>query len=142
MIDRRIQYRKMHVLLKELGIAESKPFLLEGYGVEHTNDLSDQDLVHLVDRLMDMWNERMNDFDQNKKKWRSNILSILNKYGVYVTNSDWTAVNRLLLDPRICGKLLYEMSIPEMQEVCVRLHIILKKKMDKMEENDRLAKLN
>lgn len=132
----------MHALLNEVGIMESKSSLLEGYGVEHTTELTDQDLVHLVDRLTNMKHKKESFQDADKKRWRSNLLSLLNKYGLYVTNDDWTQVNAFLLNKKIGGKILYEMNVEELQSTCLRLRIILSKRQQIMQHNDQLAKLN
>lgn len=142
MVDRQFLYRKMHALLRELGIESSKQYILESYGVEHTNELSDADLQALVNRLVSMESEHGGWANRETRHWRSTLLSLLNKYGVYVTNEDWTDVNRVLLNKKIAGKLLYEMSIKEIQATCIRLRTILSKRQEVMEKNDRLAKLN
>ena len=141
-MERNLLYRKMHVLLKEIGIESSKPFLLEGYGVEHTNELSDQDLQHLVGRLIKMKNEKNSFQDAEKKHWRSVLLSLLNKYEIYVTNNDWSMVNQFLLQKKIGGKILYEMSITEIQQACLHIRIILAKRKETNQEYNRLSQLN
>jgi hypothetical protein len=141
-MDRLQYYRKMHALLREIGIENSKPFLLEGYGVEHTKDLPDKDLMHLVDRLVKMKEEKMDHQNADKKHWRSVVLSILNKYGVYVTNNNWDDVNRLLLDPRVGGKIMYEMSKEELQAAAIRLRVILSKREEIQEIEKELSEQN
>lgn len=141
-MDRLQSYRKMHALLKELGIEQAKRPLLEGYGVEHTNDLPDKDLKHLINRLQDMKEEKLKSLNDQKKHWMSNVLAVLNKYGIYVTNNDWTEVNRLLLDKRISGKLLYEMDKEELQKTAIRLHAVLSKRQKIQEEEKELAQQN
>jgi hypothetical protein len=132
----------MHVLLKEVGISDSKQDLLEGYGVEHTTQLTDEDLIHLVNRLGDMKQEKISFQDAETKRWRSNLLTLLNKYGIYADNRDWSAVNKFLLSNKICGKVMYEMDIKDLKETCLKLRIIIAKRQEIMERNDHLAKLN
>lgn len=141
-MDRKFYYRKMHVLLEHLGIEHSKQYLLEGYGVGHANELSDIDLEDIVNRLTSMLDAHAGRSAPELRRWRSILLSLLNKYGVYATNKDWSNVNRFLLNKKISGKLLYEMDIPEIQETCIRLRIIVSKREAIMKKNDRLAKLN
>lgn len=138
-MDRLRLYKKMHVLLNEIGIESSKTALLEGYGVEHTNQLSDEDLQHLVDRLIRMKEEKDNFQESEKKHWRSVVLTLCNKYGVYVTNNDWTEVNNLLLEKRVGGKLLYEMTKEELQMVALKLRMILAKRQQIQEHERELA---
>jgi hypothetical protein len=141
-MDRLLMYRKMHVLLREIGIETSKPYLLESYGALHTTELSDGDLQGLIDRLLAMREDKNSRHDEETKRWRSNLLTILNKYGIYASNNDWTAVNRILLNKRIAGKLLYEMNINELQQACVRLRIILSKRADRQDLEKDLALQN
>jgi hypothetical protein len=138
-MDRIPLYRKMHALLRELGIEKSKQALLEGYDVEHTCDLPDADLRHLVNRLSAM---KENRFDKDLKRWRSNALTLLNKYGVYVTNNDWTQVNNFLLQNKIAGALLYELNEKQLMELCIKLRVILQKRKDRQDYENSIAKRN
>lgn len=141
-MDRNLMYRKMHAILRELGIQSAKPHILAGYGVDHTSELSDQDLQHLVDRLEEMKTNRMNYQDTELKHWRSVLMNLLNRYGVYATADDWNHVNRFLLDKRVSGKLLYEMNLQELKQCCVRVRAILKVKSEQKEKYERLTILN
>jgi len=141
-MDRNFLYRKMHALLKELNLLDSKTDLLFSYGVQHTTELSDPDLQHLIARLENIKKERNTAIEVDIRHWRSIILSILNKYGIYEDASDWTRVNGFLLHKRVCGKLLFELSVVEMQMLAIRLRAILKKKCEKTEKLERLTILN
>lgn len=141
-MDRNLLYRKMHALLRELRIEAAKGHILASYGVDHTNELTDEDLQHLVDRLEVMKVNRMNYEDQETRRWRSNLMNLLNRYGVYATADDWSHVNRFLLDKRVSGKLLYEMSLAELQQTCVRVRAILRVKEHQNNEYERLVKMN
>ncbi|MTK53322.1 hypothetical protein [Paludibacter sp.] len=74
------------------------------------------------------------------KKLRSGILKRLQKYGVDTT--DWNKVNAFMKQPKIAGKLLYEMTIPEMETLTKKLESILKKEEAVKEEHNRLAHWN
>jgi hypothetical protein len=74
------------------------------------------------------------------KKFRSAILHRLQKHGIDTT--DLKVVNKFLKQPRIAGKKLYEMSIPEMQELIKKLESILHKDKIIQERTQRLACLN
>jgi len=63
--------------------------------------------------------------DPEKKRLRSSILLRLQKHGVDTTH--WKNVNIFLLQPRIAGKMLFEMSVPEMKALIPKLESILKK---------------
>jgi len=132
----------MHALLRNLRIESAKPHILAGYGVDHTSELTDKDLDHLVKRLEQTRANRMNYEDQDMKHWRSILMNLLNRYGVYATADDWSHVNRFLLDKRVSGKLLFEMSLKELQQTCVRVRAILRVKEQQKAKYERLVKLN
>ena len=56
------------------------------------------------------------------RKLRSGILTRLQKYGLNTT--DWNEVNRFLEQPKIAGKKLYDLTIPEMQTLITKLEAI------------------
>jgi len=78
--------------------------------------------------------------EKQVKKLRSGILTRLQKYGVDTT--DWDKVNAFMKQPKIAGKLLYEMTIPEMEALTRKLQSILKKEEALKEEHNRLAHCN
>jgi len=116
--------------------------LLAGYGEESTRDLSDKDLVHLSNRLANIKKTRNIDRDEGLRKGRSTILTILQEMGIYKGNHDWAKVNLYLKDPRISGKLLYEMNIAELDNLRVKLNSILSKNKKVVKKEQYLAELN
>jgi len=117
----------VHRLLYKLGALDSKADMLASYGVTSLTDLSYEQLSELTSRLLKAVNNRY-DVPDNVRKWRSNVLTQLNRCGVYNTNNDWSDVNRFMLNPRIAGKLLYELDLQELQALCVKLRAIADKK--------------
>ncbi len=71
---------------------------------------------------------------------RSRILKRLQMYGVETW--DMNRVNAFMEQPRIAGKRLYHMSIPEMENLLKGLHSILGKEAKKQAEINRLSKQN
>ena len=74
------------------------------------------------------------------KKLRSSILKKLQKHGVDTT--DWTCVNRFLENPRIAGKLLYNMNHQEMRDLIKKLGSILTKDADKRKKIESITQQN
>lgn len=74
------------------------------------------------------------------KKLRSGILHRLQKHGVDTTS--WDAVNRFLLNPRVAGKLLFEMNVEEMRALTGKLEAILEKDKKRQQDINRLVALN
>jgi len=136
---KRIQ--QFHAIMSHMGIMDSKATMLGAYGVEHTTDLTDEQLDELVSRLVHMMNNRYSN-NEELKKWRSNVLTMLNKYGIYTTNNDWSKVNTFLLDERISGKMLYELSVSELIALHRKLMAIMAKRQAIVDEEKRLAMEN
>jgi len=120
-----------------LGVAENKPDILAQYQAESTLDLSEQELDDVIKRLSVSTHKRRV-ATPDERKWRSNVLVQLNRCGVYATNGDWSQVNKYLLDKRIWGKLLYELSVKELKSLCTKLRVIA----DKKEVSDKKAVTN
>jgi hypothetical protein len=129
-----------HKLLWNMGALESKGVLLAQYNVTSTTELTETQLDEVIRRLQKGAEQRYTSDDV--KQWRSNVLTQLNHCGVYVTNNDWDAVNRFLLNPKISGKLMYEMSIPELKVLHKKLISIAAKVKSKRERELLTMNLN
>lgn len=127
----------VHRLLFKLGALESKTDILAGYGVKSTTELSEQTIDQLIERLTTGVNNR-NETSPEIRRWRSNVMVLINKCGVYATNGDWSAVNKFMLHPRISGKLLYELDIDELKKLCNKLRFIA----DKKQQQDKINMTN
>jgi len=62
-----------------------------------------------------------------ERRLRSVVLKLLDKLGIHVINNDWSAVNTFLLNPRISGRLLYEMNEDELGVLIRKLNSIADK---------------
>jgi hypothetical protein len=78
--------------------------------------------------------------DPEVKMLRSSILHRLQKHGVDTTN--WTCVNTFLQQPRIAGKMLFEMSAAEMKSLIPKLESILAKDTEKRTEEIKMTERN
>lgn len=78
--------------------------------------------------------------DAEIKKLRSSILHRLQKHGVDTTI--WACVNIFLQQPRIAGKRLYEMTVPEMQSLIKKLESILAKDEEVRMKEIKISELN
>lgn len=74
------------------------------------------------------------------KKLRSAILHRLQKHGIDTTS--WERVNNFMKNPRIAGKLLYEMTEEEMRHFIPKMESILAKDKSYKHEIQRLAERN
>jgi hypothetical protein len=134
-------YRKFHAMLDELGLRESKHDLLLGYGVDSTRFLSDSELIELVERVQNMKLQKLS-ADNRLRELRSQVLTILNQMSIYATNNDWSQINTFLLDNRVAGKLLYELTIYELEKLMPKLRSIAAKFKEKQETEKHLMIMN
>jgi hypothetical protein len=130
--------RKFHALLKELNIMDQRDSILEGYGYEHARDLPDDLLDDAVRRLVELRDGKA----ALTRMLRSDILTVLQKLGVYMDNNSWSRVNEYLLQPRIAGKMLYQMSDVELVALRIKLNSILSKQEKMVNQERNLATKN
>lgn len=130
--------RKMHALLRQTGQMAYKSDLLEGYGVEHASDLTLEQLIELVGRL----EQHRDGTNAAIRAIRSQVLAQLQRIGVYADNRDWAQVNHYLMQPRIAGKVLYQMDIAELETLSTKLRSIERKTEIKRVQTEHLKRNN
>lgn len=119
-----------------------KADMLGAYGVESSKDLTDEQADELTQRLNDMQLSRKKDTPRPIRSARSTALTLINSLGIYATNGDWSRVNQFLLQPRIAGKLLYEMDLDELKALNRKLRSMIKKRQEQVQQEDYLASNN
>jgi hypothetical protein len=130
--------RKFHALLRELNIMDQKEAILEGYGYESARDLPDHLLEDAIHRLV----QHRDGANAGIRRLRSDILCILQDMGIYQNNNSWSRVNEYLLNPKIAGKLLYQMDDDELTALRVKLNSILSKQGKKVIQERKAAQNN
>ena len=139
--DKTVLIRLFHALLSEKGLRAQIASILEGLGVESTKDLTINQLVDAIESLARMKSSRENS-TQPLRDARSMVLKSLEAIGVVAINNNWDHVNNYLKQPRIAGKLLYQMNLDELK-ACNRKLKSIKVKRDKLiAEENRLAQNN
>lgn len=73
-----------------------------------------------------------------RKKARSAALKQMQRYGV--DTSDWGAVDRFCLSPRIAGKRFVKLTIPELRTLRVKL-LSMQNKASRKQDRQQLCKL-
>jgi hypothetical protein len=129
--------RRLRAIWIKLGIDQYRDAILESYDVTSTADLSVQQLDELIDRY-----NNQAPASEHVRRQRAVLLTLLNKLGIYTTNGDWKAVNAFLMQPRIAGKLMFNMSSDEMNVLEKKLRSILTKKEVQDAEINRQKLLN
>ncbi len=129
--------------MSERGLMPHKADVLSPYGVERIRDLDAGQLDQLIDGLMKLDRKApTKDVAPEIRKARSIVLSLLDDLGIKAKNGKWNAVNDYLLQPRIAGKVLYEMNKEELKTCAKRLRVVKRWKAVKLEEDERLARDN
>ena len=82
----------------------------------------------LCDLLEKRFPEKRDIYVEKRRKKRSSCLKLLQKIGVDTTN--WTAINNYCKSPKIAGKVFADLDIEELQQLSLKLRMILKKKID------------
>lgn len=135
-------------LLQKIPGAERESIIWQYSGMSTTSlreflEKKPEDYKHMIAELQLKVNKATGNYwlvDPEIKRLRSSILHRLQKHGVDTTS--WTCVNLFLQQPRIAGKRLYEMTVPEMRSLIKKLESILRKDQEKQEEEHRLINNN
>ena len=136
--------RKFHACLANQGILKHKEDILSGLGVVHTTELSTEQLKELV--MQYSTHSLPNDATAPVPKsarirlLRSDLLTLCNKMGLYVTNNDWTAVNQFFM--KHCKKPMYQMGEAELVKARKQFNSILDWMEKKGREVERMKLLN
>lgn len=125
---KKLKIKTFHGLLQRLCLMSYKEDMLSGYGVESTRDLEEFELDELIGRLREQERSRHQEHEAELRGLKSVSLTILQRMGIYQNNRDWNQVNQFLLNPRVAGKLLYELNADELRALNKKLRGIERKK--------------
>ncbi|HOI31196.1 MAG: hypothetical protein PHG67_06015 [Bacteroidales bacterium] len=134
---RKAKVRRLRAIWIKQGIDQYRDSILSQYGVSSTADLS----IESLNELIDQYTNKAPATDHVRRQ-RSIILDLLTKLGIYKNNGDWERVNAYLMQPRIAGKLIYQMNSDELNACAKRLRAILLKKDPVEREIERQSILN
>lgn len=134
--------KRLHAALNAAGLMPNKPEMLASYGVDSSKDLTNEQADELTSRVNDFNSSKKKDTPRPIRRAQSTVLTLLNGLGIYADNGDWGRVNAYLLQPRIAGKLLYEMNLDELKQLANKLRAIQRKQKAEQEELDYLAANN
>jgi hypothetical protein len=129
--------RRLRAMWIKQGVDEYRGAILEPYGVTSTAGLSLEQLDELIDRF-----KTKTEVTARTRALRSDVMVTLDKLGIYAENGDWQRVNAFLMQPRIAGKLLYQMCDDELLALNRKLRAMLAKKAEQDTEINRLKLLN
>lgn len=133
-MDKNQKTAKLRALWMRQGVDDMRDVILEPYGCKSTAELTETQ----IDELLQQFEQKKEVVTAEVRAHRSVILKILTDIGVY-QNANWARVNQYLMDKRIAGKLLYQMSVPEMKELARKLRSIRQKLQKRNQMEGRLA---
>lgn len=125
--------RRFNALLAAGKLMAAKEDILSGYGVSSTMDLTDSQLDEVIKRVEQLIGKQKQDTDLITRQWRHKCLRLINKCGV--DTNDWNAVNAFMMNPRICGKHIYELDVCELQTLHRKLHNVRSNMIQKEQDN-------
>lgn len=96
-------------------------------------EMTQHEYHNMCDELNYMLKKQVQDdkntFDALRRQKRSTCLRLMQKIGVDTT--DWNAVNSYCRSPKIAGTLFKNLSLDDLDDLSMKLRMILKKKSDK-----------
>ena len=95
---------------------------------ESLREMTRKEYDDLCNLLEKRFPEKRDIYVEKRRKKRSSCLKLLQKIGVDTTN--WTAINNYCKSPKIAGKVFADLDIEELQQLSLKLRMILKKKID------------
>ena len=99
-----------------------------GGRTESLKEITRKEYDDLCSRGEKRFPEKRDIYVEQRRKKRSSCLKLLQKIGVDTTN--WTAINNYCKSPKIAGKVFADLDIEELQQLSLKLRMILKKKID------------
>lgn len=126
-------------MLTERGLMQHKEDVLSRYGVTRIRDLDGRQLDEMIDGLKLV---QKADVPPDMRRARSIVLSLLDDMGIKAKNGNWQPVNDYLMQPRIAGKVLPQMTLEELKTCAKRLRAVKKWRAEKAEDMERLAREN
>lgn len=135
-MNKSLKIRQLRALWIRQGCDQYRDAILEPYGVTSTKDLTEAQLDKLIASFT---HTNKSDAPLEVRAARSLNLKLLMELGVYDNTGDWTRVNAYLMDKRIAGKLLYQMTIEELKALTVKLRAIIMKNAQDAREIKRLT---
>ena len=141
---RKSKNQYVHVLLHQGNLRPHKADLLTGYGVESVSDLTDAQIDDFTERLKSMVATNKSDAPKEIRKWRSNCIAAAEDYLGYrlLGETAWGNFNKFMLDPRISGRMMWELDEAELRTLHNKLRSMARKTGDKAEKENTIASKN
>lgn len=143
-LSRKEKNSLFHVLLAAAGIREHKETILEPFGVTSVTDLLEPQLDSVLSRLQEMPTAKKADVPLSIRRLRSSVIMAAEGYmGVKINGmAAWERLNALMMNPKIAGKMLWEMDEAELKKTHIKLLKMSRAMEDKRNKELLISKLN
>lgn len=96
---------------------------------ESLQDLNDKEYSELVRWMANQVGKvnKTKPATESERELRSVVLKLLEKLGIRAINDDWSEVNNFLLNPKIAGRLLFELDEQDLGVLIRKLNSIVDK---------------
>lgn len=115
-------YKAFWAIINKMPRADKEVIVRQYTGGRTTslNEMTDKEYQRMIGALNHSDGEV-----QKLKNARSSALKQLQRYGVDTNN--WVEINRFVSQPKICGKLFYSLTIPELVGLTSKMRAIIDK---------------
>lgn len=126
--QRAAQIKRINTLMSACKLIPNRPDILALWGVARADDLSDAELLECGQFMEAAHRGKTTQAPEQVRRLRSQAMTLINRMGKYATPSDWSTVNRFLLQRKICGRLLYMLDASELRALVRKLRAIQDKR--------------
>jgi hypothetical protein len=142
--ERKQKNSLVHVLMQKAGVRQHKEALLSPYDVESVTELEDGQIEELIERLQRLPELKKTDTPKSTRQLRSTVILAAENYlNTKISDPDsWHRFNKLLLDKRIGGKMMWEMTEDELKQMNKKIRLLTRPKMADRSQENYLAKCN
>jgi hypothetical protein len=143
-MERKQKNSLVHVLMQKAGVREHKESILEPYGVESVTVLEEAHIDELIERLQRLPELKKTDTPKAVRQLRSTVILAAEAYlNTKISDPEsWGRFNGLLLNKRIAGKMLWELTEDELKTVNKKIRALTKPKQAIREQENRWAQQN
>jgi len=114
---------------KDGDLKENLVYAISNSRTSSLKELTDKEYTELVRWMANRvgFENKRKPTTEGERELRSVVLKLLDKLGIHAINDDWSAVNSFLLDPKIAGRLLYELDEQDLGILIRKINSIIDK---------------
>lgn len=137
---KRNDYSRFYALLKQNPMADKEELVSQFTAgrTTHVSEMRREEFMSMCDALQYGGESEQRARELQLKRARSSALLRIGRLGIS-TIDNWDAINDFVSSPKIAGKKLYALSVPELQALVSKLESIIRKGGLKGEEEQPKA---